>query len=193
DYIKFWDKCKSDFNDIVKLPLELYTSGKLYEKSFRIYAGDIKEFERFNSVKVDNVAEWISYMRNTPEQTIKENFCKILGDIPKKDWAGELNDHFTTCIEYLDIKYEAVFLLKGPSGKNKFREMKIKDLGKNADQIVKLSKTNAGIMILQHCHEIGENVRETMEAFAVMKEKKYCIIDGRDSFRLFKAYGLIKD
>jgi len=193
DYIKLWDKCKADFNQVVQLPLELFNSGKLFENSYRIHLGDIKEFEKFNSAFITNPEEWISCMKLMSEQKIIENFCKILNDVSKKDWGGELNDHFTSSLDYSNTKYEAVFLFKGPAGKNKFREMKMKDLGKNNDQIVRLFKTNAGIIILQHCHNIGEDVRETMDAFAYKNEKKYCIIDGRDSYKLFKSYNLIDD
>ena len=190
DYLQLWNKCKSDFNAIVQLPLELFSKGQFQSLSYKINLEDIKEFKKFSDVKLEKTDEWTKYMQNVPEQIIKENFCKILVDIPKKDWAGELNDHFTSSLEHFNIKHEAVFLFKGPAGKNKFREMRMKDLGKNADQIVRLFKTNASLIILQHCHQIGEDVRDTMDAFAFKHEKKYCLIDGRDTYILFKAYNL---
>lgn len=192
-YINLWDKCKSDFNKIVQLPLSLFAYGKLFEKSFRVYLGDIKEFEKYNNTTITNAEEWIRTMRILPENKIKKNFCKILKDISKKDWPGELNDHYTNSLECLNIKYEAVFLFKGPAGGAKFREMKLSYLGKTHNQIIKLFKTNVGLILLQHCHNIGEDVRDEMDAFAIKYEKKYCIIDGRDSYKLFKAYGLIND
>ena len=191
EYIQFWNNWKSDFNAIVQLSLELFSSGQLFSHSFSVKLDDIKEFEKISSILLDNVDEWINYMKGLPELRIKENFCKILLDIPKKDWGGELNDHYTSSIHYLNDQYESAFLFKGPAGGIKFREMKMKDLGKNADQINRLFKTNARLVLLQHCHMISEDVKETMDAFAYKYEKKYCIIDGRDTYKLFKAYNLL--
>lgn len=190
EYIKLWNKCKFDFNEVVELPLQLFSNGKLLPTSFKVDIGDIEEFSRFTNADIKNADEWISYMCKVSENTIKENFCKILKDVSKKDWAGELNDHFSI-LHYLKDSYNTSFLFKGPSGSSKFREMKMKDLGKNSDQIVRLFQTNADLMVLQHCHQIGEDVRQTMIAFAFEREKKYCIIDGKDTYRLFKAYDLV--
>lgn len=190
EYMQLWNKCKSDFNEIVELPLKLFLNGKLFPISLKVDIADIKEFSMFINAEIVNADEWIFYMSKVSEKTIKENFCKILKDVSKKDWGGELNDHFSI-LHCLNDSYNTSFLFKGPSGKSKFREMKMKDLGKNADQIVRLFQTNADLMLIQHCHQIGEDVRQTMAAFAYKREKKYCIIDGKDTYKLFKAYDLV--
>ena len=63
-------------------------------------------------------------------------------------------------------------------------------LGKNADQIFRLSASPANLLIVQHSHDIGEAVRATLRAFSVMPhmQRHYCFIDGRDTYRLLKAY-----
>lgn len=70
--------------------------------------------------------------------------------------------------------------------------MTLNHLGKNNDQIVRLAHVPASLLVVQHCHDIGPEVRETLRAFAVQPSnpRRYCFIDGRDSLRLLRAYGL---
>ena len=57
----------------------------------------------------------------------------------------------------------------------------------------RLAAEPADVLILQHCHEIGSAVRATLRSFAVQpsRARRYCLIDGRDSFRLLTAYSLV--
>ena len=68
-------------------------------------------------------------------------------------------------------------------------------LGKNNDQIVRLATEPANILIVQHCHNILPAVRKTLRAFAVQPSypRRYCLIDGKDSLRLLKAYNLLDE
>ncbi|OFX15941.1 MAG: hypothetical protein A2Z18_00045 [Armatimonadetes bacterium RBG_16_58_9] len=70
--------------------------------------------------------------------------------------------------------------------------MGLNHLGKNNDQIVRLSHEPADVLFVQHCHDILPAVRETLRAFAVQPSnpRRYCLIDGRDSLRLLCAHGL---
>ena len=70
--------------------------------------------------------------------------------------------------------------------------MRLNNLGKNNDQIVRLSKEPASLLIVQHCHDIGQAVRDTLRAFAIQPgpmRRRYCLIDGKDSYKILKAYG----
>jgi hypothetical protein len=82
----------------------------------------------------------------------------------------------------------AAFLLKGPAN---FREMTPDMLGRRADQIYRLAQTPANLLVVQHCHQIGEAVRATLRAFAVAPHdpRRYCLMDGHDTYRLLKACG----
>jgi hypothetical protein len=84
----------------------------------------------------------------------------------------------------------AAFLLKGPAN---FREMTPDLLGKRADQIFRLSQSPAKLLIVQHCHQIGEAVRSTLRAFAVTPHnpRRYCLINGKETFSILKAYNKI--
>jgi hypothetical protein len=81
------------------------------------------------------------------------------------------------------------FLLKGPAH---FAPMGLNHLGRNNDQIYRLSSEPAEILIVQHSHEILQPVRATIRTFAVQpsRPRRYCLIDGRDSLRLLLAYNL---
>jgi hypothetical protein len=71
--------------------------------------------------------------------------------------------------------------------------MSLNHLGKNNDQIYRLSQEPANVLFVQHCHDILPAVRATLRAFAVQpgKPRRYCLIDGRDSLRLLRAYGML--
>lgn len=163
----------------------------LFEGSnwFEVKPEEIDNFSKLKDVDV-TIEEWQDYMRNISEDEIKLKICEILKDTPQKDWGGEFNDHFSNSLTIGGKRFTTAFLLKGPAGGNKFKEMIPTFLGKNGDQINRLSKTPAELIILQHCHDIGEAVRETLKAFAVAPhiQKRFCLIDGRDTFRILKAY-----
>ncbi|MBU1276775.1 MAG: hypothetical protein KJ720_15470 [Proteobacteria bacterium] len=150
---------------------------------------DIDEFNKIKEVGDVAAQEWIDYMKVQSEENIKEKFCDILQDITKKDWGGEQDDLFSTHIHLSGQRKSAAFLLKGPG--SGFREMTPDMLGKRGDQIYRLDGTPADLLVVQHCHKIGEAVRATLRAFAVnpSRPRRYCFIDGRDTYRILKAYG----
>ena len=71
--------------------------------------------------------------------------------------------------------------------------MKASHLGKNGDQIVRLASEPAQLLILQHCHLVSPAVVTTLRAFAVNPSapRRYCVIDGPDTYRLLQAYDLL--
>jgi hypothetical protein len=154
---------------------------------YESYPEDIDEFAKMKEINEIVPDEWIEQMSKIPERKVKELFCELLQEIPAKDWGGEFNDLFTAHINLSGRRTTAAFVLKGPS---KFRPMTIAHLGKNADQIYRLACSPASILIIQHSHQILEPVRATLRAFAVSPSnpRRYCLIDGRDTYRILKAY-----
>src|SRR5208337_4206458 len=124
------------------------------------------------------------------EKAFKQCLVEIIGDNVKKDWGGETSDHYSSHLTLNGKRIIAAFLLKGPG--SGFSPMGLNHLGKNNDQIFRLSQEPANVLIVQHCHEITPPVRATLRAFAVQPSdpRRYCLIDGRDSLRLLKAYDL---
>lgn len=170
-------------NDELNLDLTWY-GWEWYE----IHPEDIDEFSSLKDIPIPEPEEWQTTMRNTPEAAVKQAICELLGDTPQKDWGGEQNDHFASALHLAGERATGAFLLKGPA---KFEEMTPRHLGKNADQIYRLSMSPAQVLVVQHAHNVGEAVRATLRAFAVnaSSPRRYCVIDGRDTYRLLKAYG----
>jgi hypothetical protein len=150
------------------------------------YIEDVDEFS-----KVKEVAEPADAgpMSAVSEYAFKLCLSKILGDSPPSDWGGEQSDFFGAHLHLCGRRLKAAFLLKGPA---RFEPMKLTHLGKNANQIVRLAHEPAEILFVQHSHDILSDVRETLRAFAVQpsRPRRYCLIDGRDSLRLLRAYNL---
>ncbi|MEQ1830139.1 MAG: hypothetical protein ABL921_29530 [Pirellula sp.] len=153
---------------------------------FENFIEDITEFSR-----VKEIAKPIDVepMRAISEFAFKTCLTEIIGDTIKKDWGGEMSDHYTAHIHLLDKRVTGAFLLKGPSD---FRPMGLNHLGKNNDQIFRLAQEPADLLVVQHCHEITSPVRETLRVFAVQpgRPRRYCLIDGRDSLWLLHAYNM---
>lgn len=157
---------------------------------YEVFAGDISEFSRCKEATPPGADKWSGTMRSLSEQEVKRRLCAILGDLPKLDWAGEQDDHFAASLHLGAQQVTAAFLLKGPA---QFREMTPDFLGARADQIYRLACTPAQMLVVQHCHHISEAVRATLRAFAVTPHnpRRYCLIDGKETYRILKAYGQI--
>ncbi len=151
---------------------------------FEQFVEDIDEFAQVRAVMLPDdfgVMEWIS------EAAFKRCLAEILGENPSKDWGGEMSDLFSAHVHLSGRPISAAFLLKGPAN---FRPMGLNHLGKNNDQIYRLSQEPAQLLVVQHAHDILSPVRATLRAFAVQpgNARRYCLIDGRDSLRLLQAY-----
>lgn len=153
---------------------------------FENFAEDFDEFGRIKAIPVPYDSE---PMRHVYENAFKQCLAEILGGAVHNDWGGETSDFYTAHIHLNGKPKTAAFLLKGPA---RFVPMSLNHLGKNNDQIVRLAKEPAQVLFVQHCHDVMPPVRETLRAFAVQpgNPRRFCIIDGRDSLRLLKAYDL---
>jgi len=155
----------------------------------RFYQSFIEDFDEFAEVsKVPEPPDPLP-MEHVYESAFKACLAKILGDSVPPDWGGERSDFFSAHLHLRGRRVTASFLLKGPA---RFAPMRLSHLGKNNDQILRLSHEPADVLVVQHCHDILPEERETLHVFAVQpcKPRRYCLIDGRDSLRLLNAYGL---
>ena len=159
---------------------------------------DIDEFKEMNNVTNNDADAWMAVMRHLPEEGVKKAFAKLLGEPTKKDWGGESNDHFSRNVHVGNRRMTAAFLLKGPADGSTFREMTIEMCGRRANQILHLSESGADISVIQHCHQISQDVVKTLRAYTVQPglrpsgiASKYCLIDGQATYRILKAYNLL--
>lgn len=156
---------------------------------FEFFENFIEDFDEFSKVKTIKRPKDHTPMKHISEDAFKRCLASLLGDPVSKDWGGELSDHFTSSLHLNGKRVTAAFLLKGPA---RYSPMGLNHLGKNNDQIVRLSQEPADVLFIQHCHEILPPVRSTLRAFAVQpsRPRRYCLMDGKDSLWLLKAYGL---
>ena len=152
---------------------------------FEVFVEDIDEFSLVRDVPApDDFSE----LEAIPERAVKTCLAEILGDETRKDWGGEMSDHYSAHLHLGGKPTTGAFLLKGPGGG--FKPMGLNTLGKNNDQIYRLAQEPAGLLVVQHCHDILGPVRATLRAFAVQpaSSRYYCCIDGRDTLRVLIAY-----
>lgn len=154
---------------------------------FQLFIQDIDEFAEVRDFQAE-CSEWLHHMGAISEEVMKSFITELLGDQKAKDWGGEFADHFSRNIHIAGKRHTAAFLLKGPGSKH--QPMTFRQLGKNGDQLFRLSKLPADLYVLQHCHEIAPAVLETLRNAIVQphRKRRYLVIDGRDSYRLLKAY-----
>lgn len=188
-------------NEIIASPFvigdlhdELFSSEKCwnYRNYGEIHVTQINSFSRINDVlKTETEAPDIRILKSISEEKIKTFFAEIIheGTIPK-DWGGEKSDLFSTNVLLNNNRISTAFAFKGPA---KFKPMTLAECGKNGDQIDRLFSEPADLLILQHCHSVKTDVRNTMKAFAsrIYDLRYFTIIDGYDTVRLLKAYNKI--
>jgi len=149
------------------------------------------EIDQFDKVR-DYVPRYrksdLDVLKNIPERDVKMAIADLLGVVTvPNDWGGELSDLFTPNVTIRGVNHSTAFLFKGPA---KFHPMTLADLGKNGDQINRLSAEPADILVVQHCHEITPPVRGMLRAFAqqIGNLRTYCLIDGYHTLQLLEAY-----
>jgi hypothetical protein len=157
----------------------------------RITIDDIDSFQSVRQTTARSISSYVPL--NISESVIKQNIADILAELfVHKDWAGETADLFTSQIMYQGKRLLAAgFLLKGPAVKG---TLTIKYLGKNGDQIVRLTSVSLDLYAVQFVGPIHQAVIDHLDAHVLKaaqkagKNRLYCIIDGLDTARLLKAY-----
>ena len=131
-------------------------------------------------------------LRVLPEASVKTMLAEVIGEpVVPNDWGGEQCDLWTTRLRVDGRAHSAAFLLKGPS---RFKPMTIGMLGKNGDQLERLARTSAEILVVQHCHEIRPEVHALLRSLAsdYRHVRRYLLLDGFDTFRLAAYAGLVE-
>jgi hypothetical protein len=187
----------NDINDNAVTASPIFV-GTMVDATAKMFAGSSGYIEVMPE-RIDNFSKCagesfprhreLDALAKIPENDIKHAMAELIEDdaVPK-DWGGEKSDMFSTKLRINGERLSTAFIFKGPS---KFHPMKLADLGKNGDQIDRLYTEPAQLLVLQHCHEVTSSVRNTMRAFAnqIGNPRAYCIIDGKDTLRILRAYG----
>ena len=155
---------------------------------FETFPEDIDEFAAMRAVPREESSDAWHVLRDVPESRVKAAICDLLRQDARPDWGGEQSDHFSPHVHLSGRRTTAAFLLKGPS---RFRPMTAAHLGKNGDQIYRLANEPADLLVVQHSHLVTEPVRATLRQFALQpySSRRWCILDGPDTYRLLVAAG----
>jgi hypothetical protein len=174
-------------------PIDLGLLRMSFASKANVHPQAIDAFSNMAPVRPPSAQRLNAIMRNISESNVKEAFAEIIGEpfVPK-DWAGERSDLYTSRVTVNGVATSAAFLLKGPSVSG---PMHVADLGRRGDQIARLFDEPADLLVLQHGNKVETAVVKTMRAFAVIPSdpRRYCIIDGADTYRILKAYGYLDD
>ena len=159
----------------------------------RVSCDEIDSFYKVGEVQEEQVSGIVPLQLE--EKDIKEKFHEVIADpFIQKDWGGERCDIYTSHLRFRNRKTPCAFILKGKSYSR--GKLMPSDLGKNGDQIVRLFQEPAEIYFIQSNGYIDSTVESTVQAFVTQKMKEgykvfYCLIDGIDTARILKAYGMI--
>lgn len=160
-----------------------------------ISIAEIGSFAQAATVAPQDVARIAAGKLPLPEQTVKEFISTIIGEpYLEKDWGGELSDVLTSRVQLDGRSTTAAFLLKGRGSKDTLR---VRDLGKNGDQIRRLAKQVADLYVVQHVGHFDEAVVDSVRDMIVARRAERgdhivgSVWDGGDCARLFVAHGLI--
>lgn len=133
----------------------------------------------------------LNMLKDIPEGGIRKAFVEILGrpDLPK-DRGSQQTDLWTTHLLVEGHPLIAAFLFNEPA---EFEPMTIASLGKNGDQIDKLSSIAADVLVVQHCHSIPAPVVNMMRVYASdpYHPRRYLVINGYDTIKLLRHFGHI--
>jgi hypothetical protein len=165
-------------------------SRKANEKPLRLHIDDIFSFAQVKNIKVSDIKDLLPI--SLLEDEIQKHFEDIIAEPDhKKDWGGEINDLYTSRLQIIEGKrVTAAFALKGRGTPGRLR---IKNCGKNGDQLLRLFESPAILFVIQHIGVITEEVIKDVEGKTALLRYKgieayYCIIDGHDTVRILKAY-----
>ncbi|HKP91200.1 MAG TPA: hypothetical protein VJT75_14645 [Thermoleophilaceae bacterium] len=153
---------------------------------------EIDSFASVASVTREQVAK-LTYPLKVAEDDIKAAINKILAEpFVTAHSPAELSDIFTSATELGGKRVLGGFLLKGPGlGRN---VMRVADLGTNGNQIIKLTRSEAELLIVQFVGQIDEDVHSHLRQ-AVVHERTAgkravgSIWDGVDTARVLAAHG----
>lgn len=155
----------------------------------------IDSFARVRGVGVTEVAPILPTIAKLREEFVKVCLVDILGlpSVPK-DWGGENDDVYSTHLLHNGERIAGSFALKGRSVPGR---MRIRDLGKNGDQLVRLTSQPVDLFVIQHVNEVDSAVRKSLqnEIIAVRASRNPQAVgslwDGVDTARLLVAHGYL--
>lgn len=157
----------------------------------RVYPRQVDQWNDVDwDAPVDDGA--LAELRAIPEQQVKQALAALIGEpVVPADWGGEVNDLYTSRLTVDGRQQSAAFLLKGPA---RFSPMTIGHLGKNGDQLTRLARSPADVLVVQHCHHIRPEVISYLQDVCsnFRHVRRYLVLDGPDTYRLLASTGHLR-
>lgn len=155
----------------------------------RVHPRQVDQFQHVNWDMVVADAD-LAWLADVPERQVKAVLARLLGEqhVPA-DWGGETDDLYTSQLLVDGRQHSAAFLLKGPA---RFSPMTIAHLGRNGDQVIRLARTPAQLLVLVHCHRVRPEVIAMLEDVASnfhRGARRFMVLDGYDTYMLLAAVG----
>ncbi len=133
----------------------------------------------------------LAALKTIPERRVKEALAATIGEpVVPADWGGEVNDPYTSGLLVDGRQHSAAFLLKGPA---RCSPMTIGHLGANGDQMTRLARSPAEILVVQHCHHVRPEVVEYLQGASsnFRQVRRFMVLDGPDTYRLLAGAGVL--
>lgn len=154
----------------------------------RVYPSNVDNFDSIDW-ETPLTADQIAATTITEEAVVKSAIAELLHEFNvEKDWGGELSDLYTLNLRLDGQQISSAWLLKGKSVR---RQMKIADLGKNGDQIVRLASEPAHLLVMQsNCGQTAA-VQHMLGAFAhdMRYPRRYMVLDGDATGKILRDSG----
>jgi hypothetical protein len=156
----------------------------------RLAPEEVDSFQEIARVTEDEIAGLCPL--DLEEAEIKRHLCDIIGNpFAQKDWGGEVCDIFCN-VRFRRKSVPAAFVLKGKSYAR--RPLRISDLGKNGDQLVRMFSLPAELFVVQSNGPIDGAVYSQIRAQVAEKLMTnqpvyYLVMDGVQTARLLRAFG----
>lgn len=113
-------------------------------QAIRTSVDDIDSFQEIRTVSSHEVENLVPL--EISESHIKQSIAQIVGEpFVEKDWGGEIADLFTAHLIFQGNPVPTGFLLKGPGVRGR---LTIRHLGKNGDQVVRLTSTSLALYVV---------------------------------------------
>lgn len=128
------------------------------------------------------------------EDDVEQIIANVIGEpFRQLDWGGELDDLFSQSVQLGGRAVRTSFLLKG---RGKKAVMKMKDLGRNGDQVTRMMKQPAELFVVQHVNRIDGSVYSHLQDAVVARRAEGhdvvgSVWDGVTIARLGVAHGYL--
>ena len=157
---------------------------------FETWPEDIDELAACADIPLPPEAEWRAALGSVTGEDVCDALAGILGGTRLQGEAAAHSSMIAAGI-HRGGEEEPAAIAVITDADARGRALEPAALRARPDAMVAMNATPAELWIVQHCHTIGPAVRDMVRACAVRPHapRRFCLIDGADTYRILKAYG----